>query len=103
MAPRTGHDPAQGGRADLLTSAIGRSIPRVDGRPKVTGAARFAADIGVRGLLHARPVLAMPAHAMIDGIDASAALAMPGVVAVLTAADLPIATDGTDRIHQPLA
>lgn len=86
-----------------LTSAIGRSIPRIDGEPKVTGRARFAADIGARGLLHARPVLALPAHALIERIDASAALAVPGVVAVLTAADLPIVTEGTDRLHEPLA
>ncbi len=86
-----------------LTSAIGRPIPRVDGRPKVTGRARFAADIGARGLLHARPVLALPAHALIERIDASAALAVPGVIAVLTAADLPIVSDGTDRLHEPLA
>jgi CO/xanthine dehydrogenase Mo-binding subunit len=88
---------------DVLTSAIGRSVPRVDGRPKVTGGAQFAADVEVRGLLHARPVLALPAHARIVSIDASAALASPGVVAVLTAADLPIATKGTDRLHEPLA
>ena len=88
---------------DLLTSAIGRSIPRIDGGPKVTGRARFAADIGVRGLLHARPVLALPAHARIERIDTAAALAVPGVVAVLTAADLPIVTEGSDRINEPLA
>ena len=86
-----------------LTSAIGRSIPRVDGGPKVTGRARFAADIGTRGMLHARPVLALPAHALIEHIDASAALAIPGVVAVLTAADLPIVAEGTGRTHEPLA
>ena len=44
-------------RPEALTTAIGRSIPRIDGRPKVTGQARFAADYDVRGLLHARPVL----------------------------------------------
>ena len=88
---------------DGLTGAIGRSIPRIDGGPKVTGRARFAADIGTRGLLHARPVLAMPAHARIVSIDRAAALAAPGVVAVLTAADLPIVTEGTDRLNEPLA
>ena len=88
---------------DQLTSAIGRSIPRVDGRPKVVGQARFAADIGTRGLLHARPVLALPAHALIDRIDRTAALAVPGVVAVLTAADLPIVETGNERSHEPLA
>jgi CO/xanthine dehydrogenase Mo-binding subunit len=88
---------------DTLSSAIGRSVPRVDGRPKVTGDAQFAADVEVRGLLHGRPVLALPAHARIVSIDASEALAVPGVVAVLTAADLPIVEEGTDRLHQPLA
>ncbi len=97
-SPTTGTDPV-----GLLTSAIGRSIPRVDGGPKVTGRARFAADIGTRGLLHARPVLALPAHALIERIDVAEALAVPGVVAVLTAADLPIVTEGTDRTHEPLA
>ena len=94
---------AMDARPDALTSAIGRSIPRVDGRPKVTGQARFAADYEVRGLLHARPVLAMPAHARIERIDVAAALAVPGVVAVLTAADLPIVSEGNDRVHEPLA
>ena len=86
-----------------LTSAIGRPIPRIDGRPKVTGRARFTADIGVRGLLHARPVLALPAHARIERIDATGALAVHGVVAVLTAANLPIVAEGTDRANEPLA
>jgi xanthine dehydrogenase molybdopterin-binding subunit B len=44
----------------------------------------------MRGLLHGRLVLAPYAHARIWGIDTSAALRLPGVVAVLTAADLPI-------------
>ena len=86
-----------------LPDAIGRSIPRIDGRPKVTGHARFAADISLRGMLHGRPVLAMPAHARIERIDVAAALAVPGVVAILTAADLPIAIEGNDRLHEPLA
>ncbi len=88
---------------DTLTSAIGRSIPRIDGRPKVTGQARYTADLGVRGLLHARPVLALPAHALIDRIDPAEALGVPGVVAVLTAADLPIVATGSERLHEPLA
>ena len=48
-------------------------------------------------------MLALPAHARIERIDVSAALAVPGVVAVLTAADLPIVTEGNDRLHEPLA
>jgi CO/xanthine dehydrogenase Mo-binding subunit len=54
-------------------------------------------------MLFARLVLSQRAHAKINGIDASAAIAIPGVVTVLTAADLPIRAKGTDRIVRPLA
>ena len=64
---------------------------------KVRGATRYAADLEVPGLLHARLVLAADAHARIASIDAAAALEVPGVVAVLTAADLPIAAGGPGR------
>ncbi len=87
----------------MSDTVIGRSRPRVDAPEKVTGATRFAADGYVHGLLHARPILATEAHARIRGVDKDAALAIPGVVAVLVAADLPIATAGTDRTSEPLA
>ena len=93
----------RGGLHMGMTTAIGRSIPRIDGEAKVTGSARFAADHDARGLLHGRPVLALPAHARIERIDRDAALAVPGVVAVLTAADLPITAEGRERLFQPLA
>ena len=85
------------------TTVIGVARPRLDAPDKVTGATRYAADGYVHGLLHARPVLATEAHARIRGIDREAALAIPGVVAVIGAADLPIATRGTDRTSEPLA
>jgi CO/xanthine dehydrogenase Mo-binding subunit len=86
-----------------VTELIGVPRPRLDAPEKVTGATRYAADGYVHGLLHARPVLSTEAHARIRGIDSSAALSVPGVVAVLGAADLPIATSGTDRTSEPLA
>ena len=86
-----------------MTELIGVARPRVDAPEKVLGATRFAADGYVHGLLHARPVLATEAHARINGIDGGAALAVPGVVAVLAASDLPLATSGTDRTSEPLA
>jgi CO/xanthine dehydrogenase Mo-binding subunit len=85
------------------TSLIGVARPRVDAREKVTGATRYAADGYVHGLLHARPVLATEPHARILRVDGEAALSIPGVVAVLTASDLPIASPGTDRTSEPLA
>ena len=87
----------------MSDTVIGVARPRIDAPDKVTGATRFAADGYVHGLLHARPVLATDAHARIRGIDKDAALALPGVVAVLAAADLTIASTGTDRTSEPLA
>ena len=55
------------------------------------------------GLLHARIVPSLYAHARILRIDATAAMEVPGVVAVLTAADLPIKAHDTMRMFEPLA
>lgn len=82
---------------------IGVARPRVDAPDKVTGATKFAADGYVHGLLHARLVLSTEAHARIRAVYRDEALAVPGVVAVLTAADLPLVTTGTDRTAEPLA
>jgi CO/xanthine dehydrogenase Mo-binding subunit len=87
----------------MTASPVGAPRPRPDAPSKVRGAIRFASDQPKRGLLHARLVLAQRAHARIVSIDTSAALAVPGVVAVLTAADLPITASGTDRLSRPLA
>jgi len=87
----------------MTESVIGVSRARVDAPDKVTGATRFAADGHVHGLLHARLVLSSEAHALIRQVDRDAALAMPGVVAVLFAEDLPIAGAGSDRTTEPLA
>ena len=84
-------------------TVIGVSRPSPCRGRRCAGATRFAADGYVHGLLHARPVLATEAHARIRGIDKQAALAIPGVVAVLGASDLPIASSGTDRTSEPLA
>jgi CO/xanthine dehydrogenase Mo-binding subunit len=81
---------------------IGTARRRRDGDAKVRGATRYVGDMAVHGLLHARPVLAAEAHAGLIGIDTSAALAVPGVVAVLTAADLPV-VGGSGRTAEPLA
>jgi CO/xanthine dehydrogenase Mo-binding subunit len=84
-------------------AAIGVSAPRRDSEAKVRGTTRFTADTPVPGLLHARLVLAHEAHAMISAIRTESALDGEGVVAVLTAADLPIVTSGKGRLYEPLA
>ncbi len=84
-------------------AAVGVSTPRRDSEPKVRGTTRFAADMPVMGLLHARLVMAHEAHAKIASIAGDEALALPGVVAVLTAGDLPLVTSGPGRLYEPLA
>lgn len=85
-------------------SVIGRSLPRVDGPQKVSGLTRYVADLQLPGMLHARLVLSPFAHARIRRIDASRAVALPGVVGVFTARDLPLARqDSTSRERAPLA
>ncbi|HYI74239.1 MAG TPA: xanthine dehydrogenase family protein molybdopterin-binding subunit [Gaiellaceae bacterium] len=86
-----------------MSETLGVARPRIDAPDKVTGATRYAADGYIHGLLHARLVLSTESHARILGVDDAAALDVPGVVAVLTAADLPIASSGIDRTAEPLA
>ena len=69
-------------------TVLGKRHKLIDGLEKVTGHAKFTADLNLGGMLHARPVLSFYAHAKINSINTDAALAMPGVVAVLTARDL---------------
>ncbi|MGB8647825.1 MAG: xanthine dehydrogenase family protein molybdopterin-binding subunit [Anaerolineae bacterium] len=74
----------------IAPSPIGESIPRVDAVEKVTGAAKFADDLQFGpGLLYGRLVRSPHPHALIKKIDASKALALPGVKAVVTGADTP--------------
>src|SRR5229473_7137219 len=77
-----------GCRARRDMSFVGRSVTRLEDRPLVTGRGAFAADIAFPRMLHMRVVRSAHAHGRIMSIDASAALAMAGVVAVWTSADV---------------
>jgi CO/xanthine dehydrogenase Mo-binding subunit len=68
---------------------IGKNYTTQDLHAKVTGRARYAEDYRADGMLFAKLMLSPRPHARIVSIDASRALAMPGVHAVLTADDLP--------------
>src|SRR5690349_5098916 len=87
----------------MSATTIGQARRRRDGEPKVRGATRYTADMPVHGLLHGRLVLSAEAHARLTGVDSSAALEVPGVVAVLTAADLPLVEGAAGRAGTPLA
>lgn len=64
---------------DTSPSPIGRGTPRVDGKLKVTGGARYASDFHFPGLLYAVPVEATIAHGRVTKLDTAAAAKMPGV------------------------
>lgn len=68
---------------------VGKSLPRKDARDKVTGLGRFTHDVSLPGMLHAKVLRSPHAHAKIISVDASEALAMPGVAAVLTKDNAP--------------
>jgi CO/xanthine dehydrogenase Mo-binding subunit len=86
--PRTpGHD-AVTQVTDRPASILEQPEYRVEGRDKVTGAARYAADVSKPGMLHAAFVTSPYAHARIVSVETSAARALPGVRAVITGADI---------------
>src|SRR5262249_744954 len=68
---------------------IGRSKSRYRGVEQAAGSKPFIDDMRIPGMLYGAPVLSAHPRAKILGIDSSAALAMPGVVRVFTAADVP--------------
>ena len=69
-------------------SVIGRSVKRLEDRPLVMGRGEFAADVAFPHMLHLRLVRSAHAHGRLVSIEASAALALPGVAAVWTSADV---------------
>lgn len=70
-------------------TVVGTSAPRVDGVRKVTGQATYGADVILPGMLWCKITRSSMAHARLKRVDASKARAMPGVQAVITAADIP--------------
>ena len=72
---------------------IGKNYVTADLHAKVTGKAKYAEDFRAEGMLFCKLLLSPLPHARVKHIDASAALAMPGVKAILTAEDLPAPAD----------
>src|SRR6202011_372124 len=67
---------------------LGRSVPRLEDRPLLTGHGQFVGDIAFPRQLHMRVVRSPYAHAALRAVDIAAALTVPGVVAVWTGADV---------------
>jgi carbon-monoxide dehydrogenase large subunit len=75
-----------------MSGYIGKAMKRVEDPRFIQGKGKYVANLQIPGMLHAAIVRSPHAHAKINSIDTSAALAMPGVVGVYTGADL--AADG---------
>ena len=73
----------------MASQAVGKAIKRKGGRERVTGAQKYVGDIHLDNVLHVKLVHLDCGHARIDAIHSQAARRMPGVVDVVTAADMP--------------
>jgi len=86
----------------MTTRIVGQSITRVDARAKVTGEAKYPGDMTMKDMLHAKVLFAGRPHARILSITTSAAEALPGVVAIFTAKDVPVNEYGLQTPDQPV-
>lgn len=76
------------GRDDSRFTEVGRSLPRLEARRKVTGRADYVHHHAVPGMLHAKVFRSTVPHGLIRSVDIAEALAMPGVHYVLTGEDI---------------
>ncbi len=83
-------------------SVIGQSIPRIDARQKTTGEALYSGDLTMPEMLHMKILFAGRPHARVLKIDTAQAESVPGVVAILTAKDVPVNEYGLQKRDQPV-
>ncbi|GIK42587.1 MAG: selenium-dependent xanthine dehydrogenase [Chloroflexota bacterium] len=84
-------------------NAVSRPLPRPDAVDKVTGKGIYADDLYIEGMLYARALRSAYPHARLVKVDVSKAKALPGVVAVLTADDIPGRKDsGVHEVDWPV-
>src|SRR5688572_10637144 len=81
---------------------IGKSLPRVDARGKVTGETPYSGDLSMNDMLHMKILFADRPHARIESIEIGKAEAAPGVVAVYTSKDVPVNEYGLQWQDQPV-
>ncbi len=86
----------------MTVQTIGKSLPRVDARGKVTGASPYSGDLSMPGMLHMKMLFAGRPHARVLRVDTSKADVAPGVVAVYTAKDVPVNEYGLQWQDQPV-
>ena len=82
--------------------SLGTTPPKIDAAAKVTGHATYPGDIQAEGMLHAKLLFTGQPHARLVRLDTTRAEAVPGVVLVLTAADIPLNEHGLTIFDQPV-
>ena len=85
-----------------MTSKIGVDVSRIDALDKVTGKALFPADLMSSDMLHMKILFAGRPHARVRSIDVGKAESCPGVIAILTASDVPVNEYGLINCDQPV-
>src|SRR5215216_1539098 len=85
-----------------MTTTVGKSLPRIDARDKVTGEAAYSGDLSMPGMLHMKMLFADRPHARVKWINKEKAEAAPGVVAVYTSKDVPLNEYGLQWQDQPV-
>ena len=85
-----------------MTNIVGQSLPRIDVKGKVTGETLYSGDIVMPGMLQMKILFSARPHARILSLDTAAAEALPGVVSVLTAKDVPVNEYGLQINDQPV-
>ena len=83
-------------------NTVGKSLPRVDARGKVTGETAYSGDLTRKGMLHMKMLFAGRPHARVKWIETGKAEAAPGVMAVYTAKDVPLNEYGLQWQDQPV-
>ncbi|MCZ7565391.1 MAG: molybdopterin-dependent oxidoreductase [Burkholderiales bacterium] len=102
VAPHEARSPA-GAKQIAKDSLIGKRIAKLDAPDKASGKTRYIHDMNLPGQLHAKILRSARVHARIKRIDVSKARALPGVHAVITAADVPYQRPlGVGKDHLPL-
>ena len=80
----------------MAEKLVGQNYTTPDLIAKVTGKSKYAEDFRAEGMLFAKLLLSPHPHARVTRIDTSAAMALPGVKAILTADDLPAPADAVN-------
>jgi xanthine dehydrogenase YagR molybdenum-binding subunit len=85
-----------------MSALVGAPVDRVDGRLKVTGAAKYSAEVAVPNLAYGVLVLSTVANGRVAPIDDGAVRRMPGVIAVMTAANAPRVNASGPQVGYPV-